>query len=268
MREQLKRLGDVHDFTVASDDPDVRGWTVRTRDGQEIGQVTELIVEPEARKVRYLEVALDRRGFNLRDEKHVSIPIESAQLNRDNRTVQVSGLSREAIAVMPESEFGTRHTATTGATAAGTAAGAAGAAATKGRDERTTIPRTEEELRVGRRAAEVGEVVVGKHTETEHVTERVPVERERVRVERRPVEGDARAAEARFENDEIRVPVVEEEIVTEKRPVVKEELVVGKERVEDVQDVEADLRKERFDVRKEGHVVEDSDRPKPRRGGY
>lgn len=265
MKEQLRRLGELDDFKVASDDPDVRGWTVRTRDGQEIGQVTELIVDPGARKVRYFEVSLDRRGFDLREEKHVSIPAESAQLNRDGRTVDVSGLSRDAIGAMPESEFGVRRSTRTGTAATG--ATAAGALAGGHRDERT-IPRTEEELSVGRRSAEVGEVVVGKHTETEHVSERVPVERERVRVERRPVEGGEVRGDARFENDEVRIPVVEEEIVTEKRPVVKEELVVGKERVQDVENVEADLRKERFDVRKEGQVVEETDRTKPRRGGY
>ena len=49
-------------------------------------------------------------------------------------------------------------------------------------------------------------------------------------------------------DQEIRVPVTEEEIVVEKRPVVKEEIVVTKRAVEETQNVEADVRRERVDV--------------------
>jgi len=264
MEHNLRRLGDLSDFQVASDDPDVRGWGVRTRDGRRIGEVEELIVDPAAKKVRYIEVGLDREGFALKNERRVSIPVESVEIDRQERAVLVTGLSRDAIASLPESEYGR------GGATAGLGAGAARDAAAGGNitSRDTTLSRAEEELHVGKRRAEVGEVVVGKHTETEHVSEPVTVERERVRVDRRPVEGDARGREARFGDDEVRVPVVEEELVVEKRPVVKEELVVSKETVRDEEHVEADLRKERFDVRKEGRVVEESDRRTPRRGGH
>ena len=42
----LRRLRDLTDFEVADDNPDVRGWTVRGSDGQSLGVVHELIVEP------------------------------------------------------------------------------------------------------------------------------------------------------------------------------------------------------------------------------
>ena len=62
------------------------------------------------------------------------------------------------------------------------------------------------------------------------------------------------------------MPVTEEELIVEKRPVVKEELIITKERASETQNVEADLRKERFDVDKQGRVLEgDDDRPKGRR---
>ena len=114
--------------------------------------------------------------------------------------------------------------------------------------ERTTLRRAEEELRIGKREVQAGEVVVGKHVETERVSEPVTVQRERVHVERRPVT-DAMSARAEIGPDEIRVPVVEEELIVEKRPVVKEELVISKERVEDTETVETELRREEFDVR-------------------
>jgi uncharacterized protein (TIGR02271 family) len=43
---------------------------------------------------------------------------------------------------------------------------------------------------------------------------------------------------------------MEEVVVCEKRPVVKEEVVVKKRAVEETEQVEADLRKERIDVDK------------------
>jgi uncharacterized protein (TIGR02271 family) len=106
---------------------------------------------------------------------------------------------------------------------------------------------------------QTSEVRVGKHVETEHLSQPVTRDRERVRIERRPVTGDIKGSEARFENDEIRVPVTEEELVVEKRPVVKEELVISKDRVQDTQNVEADIRKEKFDVQKDGRILDEKD---------
>lgn len=264
MAQNLRRLGDLSDFKVASDDPDVRGWGIRTRDGREIGEIEELIVDPEARKVRYLEVALDRDSLGLRDEKHVSIPIESVDINQRDRAVTVSGLSREAIAAMPASQYSTGHAGILGRDTTATARTSSRDSDVRG----TAIPRAEEELHVGTRRHEAGEVVVGKHVETERVSEPVTVERDRVHVERRPVTGEARARDARFEDEEIRIPVVEEEIITEKRPVVKEEVVVSKETARDTEHVESDLRKERFDIRKEGRVIDEDDPGPSRRGGH
>src|SRR5688572_6903181 len=91
------------------------------------------------------------------------------------------------------------------------------------RDE-TRVTRAEEELAIGKRQVQAGEVTVRKSVETEHVTERVPVRREEVTVERRPVEA-ADAESADIGEDRIVVPVTEEEVIVEKRPVVKEEVV-------------------------------------------
>ena len=254
MQQNLRRLGELRDYKVAKDDPDVRGWGVQTRDGRAIGDVDELIVDPDALKVRYLEVDLDREGLGLRDSRRVSIPVESAEIDRHRHTVVVDGFSREAIAglggthaVMDrvrepddrplDAKTGTREAA---------------------------VPATEEELRVGKRQTH-GEVVVGKHLDTEHVRQPVTVEREQVRVDRRPVAGDVQNREVRMENGEIRIPITEEELIVEKRPVVKEEIVVSKETVREVRNVEGDVRKERFDIRDEGgRVIHDTDRTRSR----
>ena len=102
-----------------------------------------------------------------------------------------------------------------------------------------------------------GEARVGKHVETERVSEPVTRRREEVVIERRPVEAGARA-DASMSADEVRIPLTEEELVVEKRPVVKEELVVGKRVVEERDVVETELRREEFDVDSNTHTGERS----------
>jgi uncharacterized protein (TIGR02271 family) len=108
------------------------------------------------------------------------------------------------------------------------------------------VQRSEEELRVGTREREAGEVGVRKQVRTEREQVRVPTRHEEVSVERVPVNEDGTGAE--IGDDEVSVPVVEEEVVVEKRPVVKEEIRVRKDVVEDEQVVEEDVRKEEVDV--------------------
>jgi uncharacterized protein (TIGR02271 family) len=130
------------------------------------------------------------------------------------------------------------------------AIGRSGESRTVEGQERLTL--SEEELNVRKSRHEAGEMRVGKHVETEHVSRDVPVEREVASVERHRLDpSEARNAKPRITDDEIRVPLTEEEVTVEKRAVPKEELVVRKERVQDTKHVEADLRKERADVRQD-----------------
>ena len=72
-------------------------------------------------------------------------------------------------------------------------------------------------------------------------------------MERRPATAGM-SATPRIEEGEIHVPVTEEELVVEKRTVPKEELVVKKQEVIENETVEADLRRERAEVHREGDV--------------
>lgn len=65
-------------------------------------------------------------------------------------------------------------------------------------------------------------------------------------IERRPVNREAGASD--IGEDQIRVPLMEEEAVVDKRAVVKEELVIGKRVVEEQQTVDAEVRREEFDI--------------------
>jgi uncharacterized protein (TIGR02271 family) len=128
-------------------------------------------------------------------------------------------------------------------------------------DAGTRLTRAEEELRVGKRRVETGEVVVAKHVETDHVSQPVTRTKERVTIERRPVTAESGTA-IDLREDTIHIPIIEEELVVEKRAVVKEELVISKEVITESETVEADLRREQFDITSsDAEYLVDSSRP-------
>lgn len=281
-------LDELSDFEVADGEPDIKGWKVHSSDGRDVGKVKGLIADTNAMKVRYLEVDLDKKELRLDDSRHVLIPIGAARLNDDDDVVLINRPATD-FATLPEyhkndfnRDYEDRLRSTWGSSA-GSAAGSASATSSgrsssksddyyggehyddknfwgkrrQGREDQNYLTRSEEEMRVGKRQHQAGEVEVSKHVETEHVRERVPVQREEVTVERRPISDEMRASggkgnKADFRDDEIRVPIMAEEAVVEKRAVPKEEVVIRKHTVQDEQTVEADLKKERVDVNKHG----------------
>ncbi|GAB2948928.1 hypothetical protein GCM10027048_12340 [Hymenobacter coalescens] len=97
----LVRLRDLRDFEVADSSPDVRGWNVRGADGKRFGDVYELIVEPDALKVRYLDVELDAALHINKHERHILIPIGAAALDDDGDNVFVPALTSESVLNYP-----------------------------------------------------------------------------------------------------------------------------------------------------------------------
>jgi uncharacterized protein (TIGR02271 family) len=117
----------------------------------------------------------------------------------------------------------------------------------RGQERRLTL--AEEQLAVGKRTVQEGEVALRKHVDTRHVEEQVELVREEVTVERRPISADAANVDlGEIGETEIRVPVMREEAVVEKRTVPIEEVVVHKEAKTETRNVGADLRKETLDV--------------------
>jgi len=105
---------------------------------------------------------------------------------------------------------------------------------------------SEEQLSVGKRQVEAGEVGVRKTGETEHVRGSVPLMHEEGTGERHPVSARS-VSDTNIGEDEIRVPVMREEAVVQKRVVPREEIIVRKHAVTEQQNVEADRRRERLD---------------------
>lgn len=97
----LVRLRDMRDYEVADNSPDVRGWSVRGADGKKLGDVYELIVEPEAMKVRYLDIELDSSLHINKHERHILLPIGAAALDDDGDNVFVPALTLESVLNYP-----------------------------------------------------------------------------------------------------------------------------------------------------------------------
>ena len=114
------------------------------------------------------------------------------------------------------------------------------------REDEIRVQRTEEELLAGTREREAGPVKVRKRVREGRESLEVPTRHEEAVLERVPLDESARGAQ--IGEDEVRVPLTEEEVVVEKRPVAKEEIRLRKEVVEDVEVVEADVRREEIDV--------------------
>ncbi len=283
--DRVVPLGQLDDFKVADGDPDVRGWQVVASDGQTIGEVDELLIDTNAMKVRYLDVEVEN-GLMAEPDRHVLVPIGYARLDRSADRVMVDNIASTDLRTMPaydqspvtrDYETSVRNSFPGGTAATEIESGAGMAAAgshdtdfythdsfddnrfygrgieTGAGEQRMTL--SEEELDVGTRQVRAGEVEIDKHVETRHVSENVPVMHEEAVVERRPITDPMSARGATIGEDEtIRVPLTQEEVVAETRTVAREELVVRTNQVTETDTVEADLRRERADVHREGET--------------
>lgn len=281
---RVAALSDLGDFQVAEGYPDPRGWDVMGAGGQKLGKVHDLIVDTGQMRTRYLDIKLDKDAIGTKDDHDVLIPVGAAQLDDNDDNVMLGSMTETQLAALPRFEHGeiTRSYEDSvlagmpaGAAASGAAASGATAAGadyydthhfddkrffssrnrTRGNNadssaDKSRLTRSEEELEVGKRQVQAGEVDVHKRVETEHVTQPVRLRREEVTIERRPIRADQagqNSAQIGTEG-EIRIPLTEEEAVVGKRAVVKEEVVIRKHAVSENKAVEADLRKERIDI--------------------
>ena len=237
---------------------DVRGFEVRTRDDEKVGKVDDLVCAPDGR-LRYLDVDVGS-FFNA---KHVLLPVGGAQVDAEHDVVWVTGMTKEQIKSLPDytgdasaitDEYETHVRDAYAARGSESASGDdlydqgrfyADRGGEAAREARLVL--SEEQLAIGKRQVQAGEVQLRKTVETEHVRQTVPVMREEVTVERRPLSADAPVTDAAIGEEEIRIPLTAEEVVAEKRVVAKEEVVVRTQAVTEERVVEADLRRERVD---------------------
>ena len=261
-------LSQLDDFEIADGYPDIRGWEVKEGGGKKVGDVHELLIDTGELRVRYIDVELDGEFAGAGGDRHVLIPVGSVSLDDRRDDVVLRGIGAAQLSSLaPYNHTGLTRDyeasllsglglgSTTPAAAEFYSAGhfddsqlfsrRRTTARTEGQAQ---VTRAEEELAVGKRQVQAGEVGVRKTVETERVREQVPVVREEVEIERRPIEAGRDVGRVEVGEDEIRVPLMAEEVVAQKRVVPKEQIIIRKRPVTEQRTVEADVRKERIEV--------------------
>lgn len=89
---ELRRMSDLSDdYKVAGEDP--RGWKVLAGDGEKVGRVSELLVEPGDMQARFLDIVVDEEALGLEPvDRHLLLPVERVRLDRSSSKVVVGGL--------------------------------------------------------------------------------------------------------------------------------------------------------------------------------
>ena len=93
------------DFEVADHQPNILGWEVFTSDGDELGEVEDLIFDREARKVRYLVVSLEMDESD--ETRFVLLPIGVISFDEDEDEVIVPERYVSVLPTLPVYKLGT-----------------------------------------------------------------------------------------------------------------------------------------------------------------
>ncbi len=119
----------------------------------------------------------------------------------------------------------------------------------------------EERLVANKKRRQTGEVVVGKHVETETARVSVPVEKERVVIERiTPTNTGTTASPQNIDfsaGEVVRMKVYEQTADIHKEAFVREEVKIRKEIEQDTVETEETLRREELDINTDGRRVVD-----------
>ena len=102
---ELAHLSALTDYQIEDPAPDIRGWTVKLRDGQTVGKVDDLVVDTDNLVVRYFEMKVGREFRRGDDEEWVLVPINVAHLDDADDVVMIHRLP-SAIAKARRSRIG------------------------------------------------------------------------------------------------------------------------------------------------------------------
>lgn len=91
----LVHTHDLDDFEIPDGDADPRGWDVRASDGTKLGKVEDLLVDTTDRRVRYIEIAIDKEIAKQARREYTLVPIGRARLDdeRDDVIVDLDAAS-------------------------------------------------------------------------------------------------------------------------------------------------------------------------------
>jgi len=96
----LQELGDSN-YQIVEGQPNIKGWTVKNTAGDRLGEVDELLFDPESRQVRYIVLDLEDNVLDL-EERDVLIPIGIAELDEEDDDVILPNVTTEQLRSLPE----------------------------------------------------------------------------------------------------------------------------------------------------------------------
>ena len=102
-QNRLQELGGS-DFKIVEGQSNIKGWAVKDNLGRTLGEVDELLFDPESRKVRYIVLDLDDNELDL-DDRKVLIPIGLAQLHEDDDDVILPNITVDQLLSLPDYDY-------------------------------------------------------------------------------------------------------------------------------------------------------------------
>lgn len=106
-KQLLYKLSELDYYEVSDKDPDVRNWDVYSNDGQKIGTVDDLVVDPGKLKVRYMDVLIDyNEGKEGEIVKHILVPVGTASVDEKDDKVTLKNVTAGRLADYPAYEGG------------------------------------------------------------------------------------------------------------------------------------------------------------------
>jgi sporulation protein YlmC with PRC-barrel domain len=94
-------LKQARDFKLSKGDPDPRGWNVFGADGERVGVVSDLLVDPAGMKIVYLAIDVADDLFKLKEDRHVLVPTDAVELRERGRDVWINNLNSDEVARLP-----------------------------------------------------------------------------------------------------------------------------------------------------------------------
>ncbi len=98
---QLTHLSDWRDFKIADGEPDIHGWDVRGTNGEKVGDVEDVLVDSVTRRVRYIEIKLEKDLVANAERRHALLPIGAVRLDEHDKNVHVN-LQSERLRSLPK----------------------------------------------------------------------------------------------------------------------------------------------------------------------
>jgi hypothetical protein len=95
---RLRSLGELKDYRIVSGEVDIREWPLEDARGEQVGTITDLLVERSARKVRYVVVELSGVG------RPAAVPLGYLQIDRHAGRVWTPTLERDDLRLLPPYE--------------------------------------------------------------------------------------------------------------------------------------------------------------------